>query len=314
LRVFRRGKDAYRFDWRDVKRYVDLARRCGIKRFEWTHLFTQWGVRHAIRIYEGQGVDEPLLWPADTPATAPVYRAFLTAYLPALRRFLEREGLMKHSFFHVSDEPHGEEHLENYRRARALLAELAPWMKVMDAGSDIEHGRQGITDLPIASTRTAMDFKREGIRAGCYFCCNPKGRYLNRFMDTPLPKIRMSGWLFYRHAFTCFCHWGYNYWYRKHSRERIDPYRVTDAHNWPAWPSGDAYVVYPGPDGPVDSIRWEVFAESLRDYALLQTLGVSRDAAWLRALKDFQEFPKNAAWIARARKRLLAAAARGGKR
>ena len=38
--------------------------------------------------------------------------------------------------------------------------------------------------------------------------------------------------------------------------------------------AGDPFVVYPGPDGPVDSLRWEVFAASLQDYALLQEAGV----------------------------------------
>jgi hypothetical protein len=305
LHVTRRGRGEYSFDWRDVKRYVDLARRCGLRRFEWTHLFTQWGAQYAIRIYHGQGTDERLLWPAQTDGTAPVYRRFLAAFLPEFHRFLESENLLKHSLFHLSDEPHGEEHRARYRRARAMLAELAPWMKVMDALSEIAYGREGLTDLPIASIRTALDFQGEGIASGCYFCCNPRGRFLNRLMDTPLPKIRMSGWLFYRWPFKAFLHWGYNYWYRSQTRELIDPYRVNDAHNWPAWPSGDPFLVYPGKDGPVDSIRWEIFAESLQDYALLQTLEVPRNAPLLRALRSFEDFPKDENWIERTRTRLF---------
>ncbi len=306
LHVLRRGRDGYAFDWSDVRRYVELARACGLRRFEWTHLFTQWGAQYAIRIYRGQGADERLLWPAETAGTAPVYRRFLSVFLPEFHRFLESEKLLKLSFFHLSDEPHGEEHRERYRRARAMLTELAPWMKVMDALSEIAYGREGLTDLPIVSIRTALDYQREQIPSGCYFCCNPRGRFLNRLMDTPLPKIRMSGWLFYRWPFKGFAHWGYNYWYRSQTRELIDPYRVNDAHNWPRWPSGDPFLVYPGPDGPVDSIRWEIFAESLQDYALLQTLDAPRDARFLHALRSFEDFPKDAAWIERARARLFA--------
>jgi len=305
LHITRRGRGEYGFDWRHVRRYVDLGRRCGIRLFEWTHLFTQWGAQHAIRIYRGQGQDEQLLWPAETAATAPVYRRFLAAFLPEFHRFLEAEGLLKRSFFHLSDEPHGDEHRARYCRARALLAELAPWMKVMDALSEITYGREQLTDLPIASIRTALDFQRAGLPCGCYFCCNPRGRFLNRLMDTPLPKIRMSGWLFYRWPFKAFLHWGYNYWYRSQTRELIDPYRVGDAHAWPGWPAGDPFLVYPGPDGPIDSMRWEIFAESLRDYALLQTLGVARNARMLGALRSFEDFPKTEQWIHQARARLL---------
>jgi hypothetical protein len=166
LRVTRSGKDQYRFDWRDVKKYVDLARTSGIRNFEWSHLFTQWGVKHALRIYQGQGREEKLLWRPDTGATSPTYRHFLSQFLPRLHQFCLEEKLLKKSFFHVSDEPHGSEHQANYIQARKLLQELAPWMKVMDALSEIEYGRRGLTDMPIPSIKTALDFARKGLRAG----------------------------------------------------------------------------------------------------------------------------------------------------
>jgi len=307
LRVRRLAGQRYAFDWRDVKRWTDLARRCGIRRFEWTHPFTQWGAKHAIRIYEKRSGENRLLWPPGTGATSRTYRGFLSQYLPALKRFLDREGLLKASHFHVSDEPHGDQHLASYRRARALLRELAPWMTVMDALSEIDFARQGLTDLPIPSIRVARQFAEEGIPSWTYFCCGPRGRYLNRLLDTPLVKIRMSGWLFYRFGFQGFLHWGYNYWYKRQTQQLIDPFTVSDGLAWPGWAHGDTFVVYPGPDGPIDSIRWEVFAESLQDYALLQTVGVDRGSRLLSPLKDFDDFPKNEAWHRAARRRLLTA-------
>ncbi len=310
LHVTRHAKNSYTFDWRDVKRYTDLARRCGIRHFEWTHLFTQWGVKNAIRIYHGQGFDEKRLWPPSTGAVAPVYRAFLATFLPEFHRFLKAERMLGCSFFHLSDEPHGAEHRANYSQARALLAALAPWMTVTDALSEVAFGHEGLTDLPIASISTALDFIKDNIPCGCYYCCSPRDRFLNRFIDTPLPKIGMNGWLFYRWPFRAFLHWGYNYWYRSQTREMIDPYQISDAHQWPGWSHGDPFLVYPGPDGPVDSIRWEIFAESLGDYALLQTLKVERHDPLLRPLRSFEDFPKTGDWIPRTRRQLLRRASR----
>ena len=95
--------------------------------------------------------------------------------------------------FILSDEP-AAEHIANYRRARQTLRELAPWMKVMDALSDVEYGRQALTDMPIPMVSAAQAYIDEKIPHWVYYCCAPRGPYLNRFLDTPLAKIRMSGW------------------------------------------------------------------------------------------------------------------------
>ncbi len=309
LRVTRLAPDRYAFDWSDVERYISVARACGIEYLEWCHLFTQWGAEHAIRIYEGQGREEHLLWEPETKATSPTYRSFLGQFLPQLHNFLVQNDLQDRSFFHLSDEPHGEEHLDNYRRARAMLRELAPWMSVMDALSEIEFARQGLTDMPIPSIRVALDFVDEGIPCWCYYCCGPRGRYLNRLVDTPLPKIAMHGMLFYRWPFRGFLHWGYNYWYKSQTRTLIDPFTTLDGLAWErGWAYGDTFEVYPGPNGPLDSIRWEVFGASLQDYRLLQTVGLPRDHEWLAPLQSFADFPKAEFWRRSLRNRLLAQA------
>lgn len=203
-----------------------------------------------------------------------------------------------------SDEPHAEQQ-EDYRRARLVLKDLAPWMKVMDALSDATFAKQRLVDTSVCTITGIAGFIEQGLPAWCYFCCHPRGRWLNRLLDDSLAKIRMSGWLFYRWPIKGFLHWGYNFWYQPGSERRIDPFVVADANNWPAWPYGDPFVVYPGKDGPLDSIRWEVFAESLQDYALLQTMGVSRDASALAPLRSFHDFPRTEQWLTRQRRRLL---------
>jgi hypothetical protein len=85
----------------------------------------------------------------------------------------------------------------------------------------------------------------------------------------------------------------------------VDPFTVQDGENWPYWPSGDTFLIYPGEKGPIDSIRWEVFAESLQDQALLQTLGVDPNGRALAMLKSFEDFPKSEAWIHATRKAIL---------
>lgn len=297
-------KGVYRFDFSNVKQWISIARKCGAEMFEWTHLFSQWGVENALRVYRDNNDDSSLLWDPDTPATSDIYKNFLAQFLPEFHKFLVKEGLLDKSIFHVSDEPQ-EDHLENYRAARSMLEELAPWMKVADALSDIRFGKEGLTDIPIPIISAARLYREADIPAWTYFCCGPRGAYLNRLIDTPLAKIRMAGWLFYRLGAKGFLHWGYNYWYRMQTRQLINPYQELAGFKWPGIAYGDPFVVYPGVDGPVDSIRWEVFAQSLQDYALLQTIGVDPHSDILSGIKEYDQFPKNADWITATRNKLL---------
>ncbi|NQU11480.1 DUF4091 domain-containing protein, partial [bacterium] len=176
---------------------------------------------------------------------------------------------------------------------------------VMDALSDIGFARTGLTDYPIPVIDQAPAFIREGFPAWAYYCCGQRGRLLNRFLDTPLVKVRMSGWIFYRTQIKGFLQWGYNYWYQRQTRRLIDPFTVTDALAWPNWAYGDPFVVYPGPAGPIDSLRWEVFSESLQDYALLQGAGIETDDPLLAEVQDFFEFPRSEPWILERRRAVL---------
>ncbi len=297
-----RSGDTYQFDWSYVRRWIDEASAAGLEKFEWAHLFTQWGARSAIRVYAGHGEDGTLLWDPETPATSDTYRTLLAQLMPEWKRFIDELGLLERSLFHLSDEPHGPDQLTSYEAARGLLREVAPWMPVMDALSEVAFARRGATDLPVPLISSVPDFIAEGFAHWAYFCCQPRGRYLNRLFDTPLAKIRMSGWLFYRTGARGFLHWGANYWYRRQTTELIDPFAVADAHAWPNWAYGDPFVLYPGLDGPIDSLRWEVFAESLQDYALLQAAGVDRDDKLLAPLVDYADFPRDPEWLRRARR------------
>ena len=76
---------------------------------------------------------------------------------------------------------------------------------------------------------------------------------------------------FYRHDIKGFLHWGYNFWNSQYSLEKIDPYSVTDARE--SYPSGDAFVVYPGENGEaICSLRLEVFYDAIQDLRALTAL------------------------------------------
>lgn len=304
LKVTEPAPGKYEFDWSEVKKFTDLCKAVGFRHFEWSHFWIYWGVQNPVRVYKQDGTNYVTLWPPDISGFSETYLNFLRQFLPAFHDFLAKEQMLDCSYFHLSDEP-GEDAVARYRKARQILRDLAPWMKVMDALSDIRYGREGITDIPVPMVSAADNYIKEGIPHWVYYCCWPEGAYLNRFMDTPLPKVRMSGWLFYRLGAEGFLHWGYNYWDKMASEEPGDPFHDASNGGWPGIPYGDPFEVYPGTNGPIDSIRWEVFAESLQDYAILQTAGIKPGDPLLSSIKSYSDFPKSEEWIDQALKKIL---------
>jgi hypothetical protein len=321
----------YQFDWSLVKRFTDMSKQLGFKKFEWSHLWIYWGVENPVRVYkkvpspltplpsDGRGEtnatrasgDYVMLWPPDISGFSDTFMNFLDQFLPEFHKFMTAEGILEDSYFHLSDEPGGGQHIANYKRARQILREKAPWMKVMDALSDIQYGRQGLTDIPIPMVNSAQAYIDEKIPHWVYYCCAPQGEWVNRFMDTPLPKVRMSGMLFYRLGAKGFLHWGYNYWHKMEREEIGDPFNDASNALWPDIPYGDPFVIYPGPNGkPMDSIRWEVFAESLQDYAILQTVGIKPADPLLADIKSYAKFPKDEAWLRQTLEKVLRSRAR----
>lgn len=119
----------------------------------------------------------------------------------------------------------------------------------------------------------------------------------------PSARNRIIGVQFYKYKIAGFLHWGYNFWFSQHSRGPIDPYRNTDANY--AFPSGDAFLVYPGEQGPIESIRLEVFYEALQDLRALQLLEQLYGRSYvIEALEErfhesitFNSYPREAEWI-----------------
>lgn len=70
------------------------------------------------------------------------------------------------------------------------------------------------------------------------------------------------------------------------AKSRLDGYLRWAYNSWPADPytasfryvSGDEYLVYPGEDGPVSKIGWELFRDGQEDFALLDQLATRAGA------------------------------------
>ena len=296
---------AYSFGFEKLDRWIRMCRECGVQYFEIAHLYTQWGARHCPKVMATVDGEYRRIFGWDTDATGAEYRAFLAAFLPALTAELERLGVDKqHAFFHVSDEPHGD-HLPQYNACKEQVASYLKGYAIMDALSDFNFYQQGVCEHPVVATNAVTPFLEGNVpNLWVYYCCSQGYQVSNRFFSMPSARNRIIGAQFYKYRIAGFLQWGFNFYNSYWSLRHLDPFAVTDADS--AFPSGDAFMVYPGPDGtPWSSIRQLVFAEALNDlraFRLLESL-TSRDYVMnlleggLSKEITFFEYPQDASYL-----------------
>ncbi|NIK59035.1 glycoside hydrolase domain-containing protein [Kribbella shirazensis] len=265
--------EGYRFGFDRLRRWLDLCRRTGITGVEVAHLFTQWGAKATPGIVVSQDGAEPRRafgW--DVAATDVRYRELMEALLPALQAVLDEEWDREHVVFHISDEPSGEEGLASYLAAKEVVADLLKGWTVVDALSEHSFYTSGAVALPVVATDHVEPFLAERPeRLWVYYCVSQDRDVANRFIGMPSARNRAIGHQLFASGVDGFLHWGFNFWYTWHAIRRIDPFADTSAGG--AFPSGDPFAVYPGPDGtPWPSLRHRVFAQAMWDHRALQAV------------------------------------------
>lgn len=93
-----------------------------------------------------------------------------------------------------------------------------------------------------------------------YLCGDPA--HPNSFTFSPAIESRMLPWIAAHYQLDGYLRWAYNSWSDK------DPY------NNPVFNfiQGDDYYIYPGKNGPISSIRWELLKEGIEDFELLKVV------------------------------------------
>ena len=260
----------YTFCFEKLDRWIDMAKRQGIKYFEMSHFFTQWGAEFAPKIVANVDGIEKKIFGWENSATSREYSEFLTVFIPQLIDFLKSKGVDKQTVYHISDEP-SEKHLENYKKARAIVEPLLKDYITMDALSNYEFYSEGIVKNPVPIIDQVESFIEKGIsNPWCYYCMGPGANNMsNRLISMPSYRNRIIGMQFYKFGIKGFLHWGYNFYNDQLSYKSINPFLFTDGECFS--PAGDCFSVYPAPDGNAwESIRICVFHDAIQDMRALQ--------------------------------------------
>ncbi len=296
--------DKWSFSYKNLDRFCDMALSCGAEYFEISHLFTQWGARHAPKIMATVDGEYKKVFGWETPAAGEEYVGFLRSFLYDFTSHMKARGLDKKCIFHVSDEPN-ETQLDSYKSAVNTVRDILEDYTVADAISEVEYYDEGLCRCPIPGVDFADKFlERIPENLWVYYCCSQSKDVSNRFISQPLARTRIIGAQMWKYKCTGFLHWGYNFYSSQFSRYKVNPYIITDGDYFA--PAGDAFSVYPGANGEcIPSLRLRAFYEGLCDIRALEAASqkYGRDAVLKlidegleRELK-FTDYPRGSDYI-----------------
>lgn len=205
-------------------------------------------------------------------------------FIKSLAEFLEKNGWEKKVVVHIHDEPDVHYKDENTLEARkrqyfqtaSILKKYLPFSKVIEAVKTTEF--RGGVDIWVPVSSSFEEEKEEFLKLGNqgeeiwnYVCCVPEGNWLNRFLDDAVIHSRLLFWGFEKYGLTGYLHWGFNQF-----QLGMNPFEGTSCPNHTGigtnFPCGDAFIVYPGNDGPWYSMRLEAQRRGVEDKELLQVL------------------------------------------
>jgi hypothetical protein len=206
------------------------------------------------------------------------------------------------------DEPE-DAFVDRYRELVSVFRGLKPDMKILEATMTTKVS--GLVDVwcpQVQEYQANREFfdqrKAAGDRVWVYTCLSPGGPWLNRLLDEERLRQVYIGWALAKYDLQGFLHWGGNFHTAKPFEELVRPH-IEGQY----LPAGDSHILYPLPDGPLSSHRFEAHRIGLEDYELLAQLK-SHDAPRAqqiiaRVVQGFDTYSTDVAAYRTARELLL---------
>jgi len=284
---FRFG-DAGRFEWDFTvfDRYVELMLAAGVDRSidMYSLVMGPGGTLKADIRY----LDTAAGAYRNIPLTVgdPLWREIWKAFLPELRRHLKEKGWFDKAILGFDEKPQAV-----MREIYEFISREAPDFRIASSGG--YPGDQGkwanelvihIDELLDPERYEQLQplikqmYEAENSYVTFYTACMP--HYPNTFIFSGLRESRLLPWLAAKWGLDGYIRWAVNLYPE-------DPWHQPLF----TWPSGDMFFVYPGKDGPLDSMRWELMRQGIQDY---EALRMARNMAKAAGRDDLLEKLENA--------------------
>jgi hypothetical protein len=183
------------------------------------------------------------------------------AFLRAFEAHLKGKGWLEHTYLSFDERP-----IDTMTVVKDFVHEVAPVFdnRISIAGSiNTEKIASNLSvdwgGIDAMTKEKAEERRKAGKTTTFYVYGWPP--HPNTLAYSPAIEARMLPWISAQRHLDGFLRWSYNSW-------------TSDPFNQPVYifTQGDEYLVYPGRNGPMSSIRWEQLKEGIEDFELIAQL------------------------------------------
>jgi len=250
-----RKKDGtWEYDYTVFDQYVSLAMASGIN--EQINCYSMVPVGNKFSWFDKESAKTITI---ETRPGAPEYENLWRGFLIDFKAHLKEK-----SWLDITTLALDEREEEEMKNMFSFLKEAAPELKISMAGFYYKSINSSIYDFSSNWRHTGNisggvieSRKKSGLKTTYYVACGiPKP---NNFTFSPPSESCYEGWFAAAKGFDGFLRWAYNSW----------PKNPVIDSRYTKWPSGDTYLIYPGPRS---SVRFERLREGIQDYEKIRIL------------------------------------------
>ena len=262
--------ERYSFDFDRFDSWIMLARKNGIDDFTFPAIFPSLETQRCPLIMARVNRRYRPLFDQDTDILSPEYIAFIRQFLRAFTKHLNECGLEGHVRFQLTGKA-SVKYAPVYKKCREAVSDLLKRFRIIDVFSDDAFYHLGLAAAPVMPLRSMRPFLNEHT-AGMTGCLDIhfSDEIGNQLIAAPSVRLRAAGLLFYRYDIIGFMNREFNCYRSLGAGGYFNPYLNTEGEN--AYPSGSQFLVYPGAEGPIPSIRLKQFLYALQDLRAMELL------------------------------------------
>ena len=285
-KVWREDDGTYSIDWTEFDAFAEyvLARGGNVLHMAPTQWFGKYFSDALKDAYNPQkSLDRStkiVRWIAP-PYLSDEHKKFLQWYLKEACDHFEKKGWLKYAYLQPFDEV-GEnpEVLSILRTCEEADPRVKILMDVLRPGDSKPMTEMIDIWCPLSPNLPGGGFeqvRKEGDEVWWYVCIGPKKPYANLFTNWSMTEHRQLFWQSWKYQAQGLLYWGLNFWNWWGTEKPYDKATAWPAGKWSSSTTssdtvGDGYFIYPGPNGPLPSLRLQAMLDGIEDYEYLWLL------------------------------------------